>query len=1205
MCCAARMQVTLESGRREQRGMAVQLASTALPPNVHVVYEVLCSEGPQTGRQLELLLEKRGMVVPADRLLELPRRFPGVFTIDQGKRLAVPVACERCGAHACDVCQRDVEARPCRACQRTVCRGCRGTARGMDSCCLDCAAPSRVPEADQRYGRAWALGGDRWLLVGERSAMLTGAAEGPEMLVPDADLGDPARRRLRALAAALRLPPEIGLRWRGPAPQPPVDGPATAWLQVRQEPAWGCLPDGGSEVDPDACGALPEAEGPPVSGEGEAGLAVLLERLRAEAPPPPAAALEVTPLLEVTHVTVAAEGLELRRERHRPGDRVETAALERAPFEPSEHRTNAPARPVAGARLGPVTATLDAIHASYHVTATSPAGSRSWFVPGAPDVSLASEITWGSVVPLAGLAPGTQIGRPRQIQRPGSEDFAHPAGATLAERRVEESWRLLRGLEDGGVAGPGELELVGYELIPVEERPVPAAAGMLETARRLDPLARSAKVTLGLCLEIEERWQGRGSAQRSYLVVPGARPWPPLDDSGEPAADFGVDELGHLHQPGAEWACPACGRARCPACGPDGEMDACQSCGQAACQACRLQPREHDEDQRCERCGTRSCSGCGRTLGAVACRLCRRLACRRCLAEGSDGRCPTCTELRPASGIAGELLPGGLAVAGLDVLASSDGDWTVAVLLGRDRRELAVVHAGEVVRWETAAPDAPVLLRARIGAARAVGGEVELRQGRTVAPPPLAGPHLVLDSGRQDSLRWAVLGRDGHVVAGSDEPPQPSGADASTSVLARLVEDAGWEAIGIPEPASEEVADLLRGIAAPARSAAPGGTLVLDPRRADELTWLDADGLHHASFDGRQTRRGDMPWSAGAAAAWVQDDWFPAPEVMLSASLEGVGAAVVRVGSHVALGVRDSEGTRWTTLRDRPTELAKLALGAALGEEDTLYEVVALTDPDTVRGPILVDASLQERVSAPATEELPGAPRDELLEVALRRFAATMQRAQPPDQGDPVPGALAGALLRRVAERSPGLRRVRVGIGLQVDEGWLQRGDWVKLRYELAPGEHEGMVHCEATGALVTAVSRDREGHLVATTTTCRYCRTETCELCVASTRPCVICQILICGRCSSSPEPDYVPRCPACVGLRRLGWKERRRFHRLLVPGGRVLAGQDALHGVALVESSAGWQVVLAEPGQELPSVLIAAATPKGRLIGRIADTA
>jgi hypothetical protein len=67
----------------------------------------------------------------------------------------------------------------------------------------------------------------------------------------------------------------------------------------------------------------------------------------------------------------------------------------------------------------------------------------------------------------------------------------------------------------------------------------------------------------------------------------------------------------------------------------------------------------------------------------------------------------------------------------------------------------------------------------------------------------------------------------------------------------------------------------------------------------------------------------------------------------------------------------------------------------------------------------------------------------------------------------------------------------------------------------------------------------------------------------------------------------------------------ERRRFHAALAPGGRVLVGHDALHGVTLIESRAGWQLVLSEPGQELPSVLVAAATPRARLVGRIADMA
>src|SRR6266540_953986 len=463
---------------RELRGMAVQPASTPLPPNVHVVYEVLCDEGPQTGRALERLLARRGVVVPVDRLLELPRRYPGAFAIDAAERLAVPPDCDRCGARGCDTCQRDVGAAACRVCGRTVCRDCRGEGAGLRALCAGCAAPRRLPEADLRYCRAWALGGQCRLLVGERSAMLLGGPDGPLVLVPDADLDDPVRRRLRALAAALRVPPEIGLRWSGPAPAMPAAGQFTASLQVREVPAWDWLPAGGSHVDPGAAAALPEAEGPPVDAESAGGLTALLARLRAQAPPPPVGALAVTPLLEVTRTSLDAGGLERRAERHHPGGEIETLAVERAPLEPSEHEADAAARPVAMAQLGEVLATLDAVHASFRLTATTPEGTRSWFVPAAPGLTMGSEHTWGA--------------------------------AALVERQVEEAWRMVRGVPDAGVAGPDELALVGYQMVEVEQPP-DAPAGLLETARRLDPLADAETVTLGVCLLVEEHWRARDS----------------------------------------------------------------------------------------------------------------------------------------------------------------------------------------------------------------------------------------------------------------------------------------------------------------------------------------------------------------------------------------------------------------------------------------------------------------------------------------------------------------------------------------------------------------------------------------------------------------------------------------------------------------------------------------------------------------------
>ena len=1073
--------------------------------------------------------------------------------------------------------------------------------------------------------------------------MLIGGADALVVVVPDADRDDPVRRRLRALAAALRLPPEIGLRWAGPAAAIPVatdpsaQGRFTVSVEVREEPAWSWLADAGSQVDPAAAGALPLTEGPPVAGESESGLGGLLAGLRAAAPPPPVGALLVTPVLETSSTTVGAGGLERRVERHVPGGRIEQGPTERALLAPSQHEADAPARPVAAARLGRVTATLDAVHASFRLTTVAPEGVRSWFVPAAPGLTMGSEHTWASVVQAAGLAEGTRVLRAAETDGFHHDGFAEPSEARLIERKVEQTWRMVRGVPDAGVAGSDELALVGYQVADVEQPP-DGPAGLLETARRLDPLAAGPQITLAVCLQVEERWaprtagpgaapagdgedgEGAGGAQaarRAYLVTPGRRPWPVLDDTGERARDFGVDDLGHLHRAGAGWRCPACRLARCPACGPEGRLGTCADCGEPACHSCRSEPAPHDEDQQCERCGVRSCKACGRTIGARQCRLCRRLTCRSCQGRAADqgfaerpaadGLCLTCAGLRPAGEAEIASLPRQLAATGLDVRIGVDGEWTVATLAGRHRRELAVLHAGRPVRWETALGDAPVLLRTRIGAAMAANADVEIRQGKAVAAPTPAGPHLLLESSRRDSLRWAVLDHNGRPVAGGDEPPTPFGSDASTSVLARLVEEAGWSEVAIPERADGEDADLLREL--PVRQdlieRTAAAMLLLDPRPAVEMRWLDAEGLHRAAFDGRDASQVDVAWTRESKPAWAGDGWYPEPRVVLACGLEAEGAALVRVGAHVALGLRDGEGTRWHTLRNQPAELAKLALGAAMDEEEPLYEVVALSDPDTIRGPILVDGSLEQRVWTPLVEEQPGAPNDRMLLVAVRRFAS-FEPARPPEEGgEPPPAELVEVLLDKVDQVEDGTRRVQVGIGLLVDEHWVQGGSQVRLRYELAPGEHEGMVLCEATGAMVTAVSRDREGHLVATTTTCRYCRTETCGLCVAPTRPCTVCQILICGRCSSSPEPDYVPRCPACVAMRRLGFLERRRFHGVLAPGGRVLTGQDALHGVTLIESSGGWQLMLAEPGQELPSVMVAAGTPRARLVGRIADMA
>ncbi len=1293
---------------------------------------------------------------------------------------AVTVAaagCARCGARSCGACHREVGVATCVLCARPVCRRCRGRDDALQAaaCCVECATPVRLPEADRRFCRAWVIGGGRWLLVGERSAMLAGGDGEPRVFVPDVDLDDPVRRRVRALASALRLPPETGFLSAG-APPRPAPGPLTAWLHARAEVEWGWVPDTGSQVDRFVVKTLdpsggpaatvgsarrasghetmpPEppadAEPPPVDGEGAAGIAGLLARLREEAPPPPVGSLEVRPFVAVTRVELVADGLEWRRERHWSGGDVEVVEVRRAPFDRSDHAADRPARAVAQATLGPVRATLDAVHASYMVTATiaegtdggapggdSPpraageprvgtpsaagrvasatggaGGSRSWFVPGARGLSLGSEIAWASLALAAGFAPGAQIRRQQAAPRITDEDFAQPNIAALIERTVRESWRLVPHFPDDGVAGPRELELVGHPAARAGQQPASGANiaaapflfageeagdgagwasstgpltlgralpdGLLGAARRLDRLAAGERVTLARFLEVSERWQGRASADRSYLVAPGNRPWPTLDDSGEEAEDFGVDEAGHLYDPQAVWECPVCGRIRCLACGPQAARETCTGCGQPVCRSCHAaaaatrmpplaradeidmgsgsgtgpthteteqgvpwllpegggvgvqSPPAWDEEAWCERCSARSCGECGRVVRSERCGLCRRETCRRCRQTG-DGRCRTCAELHEADQLERAALPAELAAGGLRVLLAVEDGLTVAVLLGRHRRELAVLRSGRLVRWETVRPDEPELLCARIAVARISGsGDVEIRQARVALPPQPEKPGLVLRRERDDVLHWALLDGTGTMIDGNREPEAMAtddpDAETSAAALGWLLQEAGWGRVVIPDPAAPGLAELLRDLPTPTKptpaeepadavtagsgpgpNAARGGmTLVVEPRRREQLLWVDAGGLHRSDFDGRQVRRVDAAWSAPAEPAWASVGWSPPPEVVFRATLGNDSAVVVRAGGHVALGIQDAEGPiRWGTVQDRPEELARLAAGVAFcpSQGPMLLEVAELTDPESIVGPVLVGGQLLQRRTSVVLRRMEAGPGGDLAREALAAFVPEQVPVLADRDGQrlSLPSALAAELLARVDRVESQVSRYQVGLGLLVEETWQLGGDSVPLVYELAPGEQAGRLRCQETGTPTATVMRDREGHLVAAALTCRYCLTASCGSCSAPAWPCGVCQIIVCGYCAQTPG-DRAPRCPACRDLHPAGWLERRHYSRLLAPRGRLLLGRDTLHQVALVESMDGWQLLLTENGQDLPPTPVDADSAGIDLIERI----
>jgi len=581
-------------------------------------------------------------------------------------------------------------------------------------------------------------------------------------------------------------------------------------------------------------------------------------------------------------------------------------------------------------------------------------------------------------------------------------------------------------------------------------------------------------------------------------------------------------------------------------------------------------------------------------------------------------------------------LPAELAAGGLRVLLAEDNDVTVAVLLGRHRRELVVLRAGRLVRWETVRADEPELLCARLAVARIAGAEVDLRQVRMPLPPQPGQASLVLRRERDDVLHWALLDAKGTLIEGNHEPepmrtgetldpsgdpaatmgsaggpssrgtmpPEPPGADPdavpSAAVLGWLLQEAGWGTVVIPDPAASGLADLLAELLNSAGGDAPeqagdraGATLAVRPQRREGLVWLDADGLHRSDFDGQATRRVDAPWSLQTIPLWAVEGWSPPPEPVFGCSLDGMEAVVVRAGGHAALGVRDRDGAppRWGTLRDQPEELARLAAGVAFspGQGPILLEVAELTDPEQVVGPELLGGQFRQRRISVVLRRLEAGPGADLTGEALGAFAADLATTLPGGQPLILSADLAAALLPGVDRVGSQVPRYQVGLGLLVEETWQLGGDAVPLVYELAPGEQRGRLRCQETGTPTATVLRDREGHLVAAALTCRYCQTASCGLCSAAAWPCGVCQIIVCGYCAQTPG-DRAPRCPACRDLRPASWMERRHYSRVLAPRGRLLLGHDRLHQVALVESVEGWQLLLAEGDRQLPPTLIEA---------------
>lgn len=217
--------------------------------------------------------------------------------------------CESCDFDLCAACGDDAVFADCPVCGVSSCGLCRAGSGGL---CRRCASPERAPELDTRFAVAWRLNRGATLLVGARSAELRrpGQAES-SVVVPDEELHDHHRIRLRSYAMQHGLPADSGLVLRDLSNRPSsVDfnrlrlrTAATVDIEISVEDT------STSIIDPQAVSDLPVSGAPAVGSERQTNLKSLLEKLRQDCPPATPPAVVVTHRARFADTYLEAERL--------------------------------------------------------------------------------------------------------------------------------------------------------------------------------------------------------------------------------------------------------------------------------------------------------------------------------------------------------------------------------------------------------------------------------------------------------------------------------------------------------------------------------------------------------------------------------------------------------------------------------------------------------------------------------------------------------------------------------------------------------------------------------------------------------------------------------------------------------------------------------------------------------------------------------
>jgi superfamily II DNA or RNA helicase len=1062
--------------------------------------------------------------------------------------------CDSCDSDLCQACGEDAIFAACPICTVSACASCRTATGGL---CLQCSAPERAPDLDREFAVGWRLNEGLTFLVGERVAELIWADQADQaLIVPDEDMDDVKRIRMRSYAVQNGLPADSGLVLRDRTSRN-VHDPER--LQIRTSEAvevqLSVADDRGSSIEPTAISDLPTYGEPVVIAERAAKVVELLEKLRNEVPPPAPPTVAVTHRSRFTDVYLEAERL-VEQISVVSDDGTLTIAGERSVR--LQWRAESLDDPtLAHAELDGIRVLLARRNDGVLVS-TDIDGQTAQWIAVAEGVSAADQLAWFNVLTSLGT-PGGRVGRRMDEAQTLVGQFPSPSECELVDRTIEPTAELadIDPTLNCAPADPASLVVL--------DMPTPAAARSMPTPMPIElshALIERAERPFSALLrngfEIQEIWRGHGIAIHQYRTFDGQLLTPVSNGDHEPGTDFGVCRDGHFYRAGAAAECAACHSWACPAC-DDVDRQAtieCSSCTASVCRRC-LDAEHPATTVRCVLCDDAACPECGRDPVVSACPLCDRPVCSRCQVHDL---CPACAGLASVSDELRRMLPTDLALNGAGVLAGSDANAATVLINRGDTVEHAVIRRDSIVRWVVFGQnEIDSAYRLRLFASAALDTQVVPVVQPPEPDPPITVPHVVAHAGRNFYPAWSVadLNISGQ-SAGSFIAPDRD--------LVQLVADEFQRGAHLPIAVAATPSQVEQALADMERPSAI--KMALQWYRTGRDTSITDGGILSRTLDGTALREALTPWSGiSTAPAWVTGAWDPEPTVSRFAASGAVQAVMVSMATLVALGVRVDNRSEWYEIvaSQQAPAATKLARAFGMGDVD---DVGACTDPKKIR---------LSSVSNATNTSLRVHPRAVLKQAAGRSYprttacalAAWLPGAQvlAPELGT-LSERFRISLMQLVGRTG---RRMVLEIGAHVEE-MMTVEDGQVWRY--APSLMSGQIDARRTDFITRAITDegvlDREGHFVADTTHCRYCGGKVCAYCVDGEVACDCCATAICRRCVARPYANLWV-CPACAAMRPPTRSEARQHGRLLLTR-NMLIGIDSLHVVVVEHRKHHW---------------------------------